>query len=127
MKKTFYHGSQVEGIKILKPKKDPRTKINGIFISDLPYGPMLHSLLKNRSTSNVNYTTKNKRFIKGRVITKHELNKEGYLYKIKPNKKDLTIDKEGKLYLTKPIKVESCKKITKKDVLKLGWKIKVKK
>ena len=85
-KKLFYHGSPVKGIKILKPKLDPRLGIKGIFVADEPFTPMLFSLLPNRAKSMVNSVTKNGKFIKGEFISPLPLNETGYLYVVKPNK-----------------------------------------
>jgi len=49
--KIFYHGSTAKGLKVLKPKMDPRLGIKGVFVADEPYGPMMFSLLPNRSKS----------------------------------------------------------------------------
>ena len=60
--KLFYHGSPIKGIKVLKPKFDPRLNIKGIFIADEPFGPMIFSLLPVRAKSIVNYETKSKKW-----------------------------------------------------------------
>ena len=125
-KQLFYHGSPVKGIKILKPKLDPRLGIKGVFIANEPFTPMLFSLLPSRAKSMVNSITKNGKFIRGEVISPFPLNEEGYLYIVKPNKKYLIERKPGKYYVKNAVKVLRVKIVKKEKVLKMGWKVKVK-
>ena len=125
-RKYFYHGSPTKGIRILKPKKDPRLGIKGIFIADQPFGPMMFALLSNRAKSSVKYETKGKKFIKGRVETPFPLHKEGYLYIVQPQKEELQQRKPGRYHLIKSIQVLKCRKVSQKQVLRLGWKVRLK-
>ncbi len=121
----YYHGSPTKNLKILKPHYDKRLNIKAVFFSDEPYSPMRFALLKQRHTSSVNLTTKKGKFVSGKVLTQYPLLKEGYLYTLKVNLKDLK--KRPRLHTKIPLKVIHVKKITKKDVLGLGWKVIVKK
>jgi len=123
--KLLYHGSSVKGLKQIKPFLDKRTGIKAVFLSDERFGPMIFSLLNERHNSTVNLTTKKGKFISGRIITKKPLRKQGWLYTVQVKQKDL--HPTPRLHTTIPLKVISVKKVTKEDVLKLGWKIKVKK
>lgn len=123
MRRVFYHGSPKEGISILKPCFDPRLKVKGLFIADEPFGPMMFALLPNRAKSTVKYTTKRNQFVEGYVITHKPLNKVGWLYSVKPSPKIIIERKPGRYYLNAPTKIVKCKKITKEEVLKLGWKV----
>jgi len=123
--KIFYHGSPVKGLKVLKPKMDPRLGIKGVFVADEPYGPMMFSLLPNRSKSAINYETKKGKFIKGEVSTSKPLNEEGWLYTVKPSKDIIVERKPGRYHLSSAVRVEKSRRVTKEEVLKLGWKVKL--
>ena len=127
MKRLFYHGSNKKGIMVLRPKLDKRTGIKGVFLSDNKYGPMVFSLLRNRAKSSVDLKTKNNKFITGKLISDLPLNQESWLYILKPNLDHIKpyIRKSGEYYLLKPYKVHRIKRVTKRQVERLGWKIKI--
>lgn len=122
----FYHGSPQKGIKVLEPKLDPRLGIKGIFVADEPYGPMMFSLLQDRAQSIVNYKTEGGKFIEGEVISQKALLEEGWLYTVDLDKEEVSERKPGRYHLTRATKVSSEKKVTKEEVLTLGWKVTIK-
>ena len=121
----MYHGSPAKGLKILKPHFDRRLKIKAVFLSDEIFGPMIFSLLKERHSSTVEYTTRRGKFITGKVITKKPLLKSGWLYTFKVEKKALY--KKPRPHLKTSTPVLLVKKVTRKETLKLGWNIILKK
>ncbi len=126
--KKYYHGSSRKGIKTLRPRYDPRTKIKGVFLSEHAFAPMIFALLKNRAKANIHYTTHKGTFVFGRVISPTPLLEHGYLYTVDILPSSLRKTKHsGEYYLKKSIPVSTCKKITKKQVLIFGWKIIIKK
>lgn len=125
--RIFYHGSPTPNIKVLKPRLDPRLGIEGIFVSDLIFSPMIFSLLPVRAHATVNLTTRGGKFIKGKVVTP-KINEVGWLYILEIEDDKIIEERErDKFYLTAPVKIKSSKKILKEDVLKLGWVVKIKK
>jgi len=122
--KTFYHGSPTPDIKVLEPKLDPRLGVEGVFVATEPYGPMIFSLLPDRAHSVVNWKTNNGVFVEGSVVTPI-INEEGWLYTIEAESEHVTEGKSGQFYLTAPINVVKAEKISKEDILKLGWKVEV--
>lgn len=123
MRRLFYHGSPIKGLKILKPHLDHRLGVKGLFVADEPFGPMIFALLPNRAKSLVKYKHKGGKFIEGYVITPKPLNKVGWLYSVKPSSEIVVERKPGRYYLNAPTKIVKCKKILKEEVLKLGWKV----
>ena len=119
--KIFYHGSPTSNIKILEPRVDPRLGIEGLFVADEPFGPMVFSLLPVRADAIVNYTTQDGRFIKGKVVARN-LNETGWLYTLEAEDELIVERDAGKYYLTAPVRVTKSQKILKEDILKLGWK-----
>lgn len=123
--KVFYHGSPTPNIEILEPRFDTRLEMEGLFVADEPFGPMMFALLPVRAHAIVNYETKEGRFIKGEVVTP-AINDEGWLYTVMVGDEIIVERKKGRFHLTAPVKVSSVKKITKEEVLKLGWNIVIK-
>jgi hypothetical protein len=122
-RKILYHGSPTPNIKILEPKLDKRLNIKGIFVSKNKYAPMAHALMPERYNTNLNYTTKNNKFINGTIDSKVSLNEKGYLYTIELNNPSDLIKVKDNYILTKPASVRSSEIILKSDLIKLGWKI----
>ena len=120
--KTFYHGSPTPNIKILEPRFDPRLEMEGLFVADEPFGPMMFALLPVRAHATVNYETVKGEFIKGKVVTP-AINDEGWLYTVIVEDDIVVERKEGRFHLTAPVKVSDVKKVTKDEVLKLGWEV----
>ena len=122
--KTFYHGSPTPNIKILEPRLDPRLGIEGLFVADEPFGPMMFALLPIRAHAIVNYTTKDEKFIKGKVVTP-KINEEGWLYTLEAEDEIIKERKPGRFHLVAPAKVIRVEKILIADVLKLGWEVEI--
>lgn len=123
-KHIFYHGSPTSGIKVLEPRLDPRLNIEGIFVSDQPYGPMMFCLLPVRAHATVKYETKGDKFIKGTCITP-AINNYGWLYKVEADTEIIKERRPGRWHLVAPVKVLSVRKVLKQEVLALGWNIEV--
>ena len=123
--KTFYHGSPTPHIEVLEPRFDPRLDTEGIFIADEPFGPMMFALLPVRAHAAVDYTTKNGKFIEGKVSTQ-EINEEGWLYTFEVEESIIKERGSGQFYLAMPVRIIKTEKILKEDVLYLGWKIEIK-
>ena len=123
--KTFYHGSPTSGIKVLEPRFDSRLGIEGLFVADEPFGPMMFALLPIRAHAIVDYVTKDGKFIQGKVITP-AINEEGWLYAIEAGNEIISERKPGRFHLTGPVKVMKAEKVLKESLLKLGWEIEIK-
>lgn len=124
--KRYFHGSPVPGLTVLEPKLDPRLKMNGVFVADEPYGPMMFALLPARAHAQVNYTTKEGKFIEGQVVTP-AINDEGWLYTLEAEDEIIKEAESVGYYLIAPIKVVNAEKVSKDEVEKLGWQILIKK
>jgi hypothetical protein len=122
--RTFYHGSPTPNIEILEPKLDPRLGIEGVFVSDEPFGPMMFSLLPERAHAIVNWKTNNGEFIEGKVITP-VMNEEGWLYTLEAEDGIIAEGKPGQFYLTGPVKVTKIEKVSKENILKIGWQVEI--
>jgi hypothetical protein len=122
--KTFYHGSPIPNMDVLEPRLDPRLGIEGLFVADEPFGPMMFALLPIRSGAIVNYKTKDGEFIEGKVITPH-INKEGWLYTIEAEDGIIQEIASGQYMLTSPVKIAEVKKVLKKEILKIGWEVEI--
>ncbi len=122
--KTFYHGSPTPDIKVLEPRLDPRLGIEGLFVADEPFGPMMFSLLPVRAHAIVNYTTKDGKFIEGKVTTP-QINEEGWLYTLEAEDHIIEQRRPGRYHLTAPVNVVKIEMITKVNVLELGWEIEI--
>ena len=125
IKKLFYHGSPTPNIKVLEPRLDPRLGIKGIFVDEESYAPMLFSLLPIRDRSNVNLTTKAGKFIEGTCVAEI-INDEGWLYTIEADRSTVKECESRRYYLTASVPVMNSRKVTKKEVLALGWKVTIK-
>jgi hypothetical protein len=123
--KIFYHGSPTPDIKVLEPRMDQRLGIEGLFVADEPFGPMMFALLPVRAHATVNYTTKDEKFIEGKVTTS-AINEEGWLYTLEAEDEIIKERKPGRFHLIAPVKVIKTEKVLKGDVLKLGWKVEIK-
>ncbi len=121
--RIFYHGSPISKLKRLEPRLDTRLGLKGVFVADEPFGPMMFALLPNRAKSTVKYVTKKRKFVEGYVITPKPLNKVGWLYSVKPEQACIVERKPGRYFLNASTKVVKCRKVTKEEVLKLGWKV----
>lgn len=103
---------------------DPRLGINGLFVADEPFGPMMFALLPIRAHAMVDYTTKDGKFIEGKVVSSM-IHDEGWLYEIEVED-DMVVEGEpGRFYLAAPVKVSKTKRVLKEDVLKLGWEVEI--
>lgn len=122
---TFYHGSPTANIEVLEPRLDPRLGIEGLFVADEPFTPMMFALLPVRAHANVNSVTKAGKFVGGKVITP-QINEEGWLYTVEADDSIIKERSSGRFYLTAPVKVVKVEKILKEDVLKLGWEVEIK-
>ncbi|MDO8676126.1 MAG: hypothetical protein Q7K16_00475 [Candidatus Azambacteria bacterium] len=121
-KKIFYHGSPTPNIKVLEPRFDPRLEMEGLFVSDEPFGPTIFALLPVRAHATVNLTTKNGKFVKGVVVTP-TINEEGWFYTVEAENQIIKERKPGRFHLVAPVKVIKTKKVTKAGAIKMGWKI----
>jgi hypothetical protein len=122
--KIFYHGSPTPNIEVLEPRLDPRLGVEGVFVADEPFGPMMFSLLPERAHATVNWKTDNGKFIEGKVITP-VINEEGWLYTIQAESENVKEGKSGQFYLTAPASVVKVEKISKEKILNLGWKVEI--
>lgn len=123
--KIFYHGSPTPNVKVLEPRLDPRLGIEGLFVTDEAFGPMVFALLPVRAHATVNYTTKNGKFIRGKVVTP-VINEEGWLYTLEVTSEIIAERKPGRFHLTAPVRVIKAEKVLKEEVLKLGWRVEIK-
>jgi len=124
-KKTFYHGSRIQGLKVLEPRLDPRLGVVGLFVADEPFGPMMFALLPDRAHSVVKYDTKEGEFIKGKVTTPYPLNEEGWLYTVQPDSKWIRERKTGRYFLIKKTPVRAVRRVTLAEVNRLNWEIEI--
>lgn len=123
-KRIFYHGSQRKGLEVLHPQLDKRLGIRGVFLSNEPFGPMVFSLIKDRSKAHVEYKTQGGRFMDGKIIAPFELNDTGWLYTLELDPEKLNCISHGEFYSNSAAKISSCKLVTKEEVLEMQWKIK---
>lgn len=122
--KIFYHGSPSPNLTVLEPKLDPRLGIEGVFVANEPFGPMMFSLLPDRAHAVVNWKTNNGEFVEGNVVTP-VINEEGWLYTLEAEDTGVTEGESGQMYITAPAKVVKADKVTKENVLNLGWKVEI--
>ncbi|MDX1535728.1 MAG: hypothetical protein R3346_03145 [Candidatus Spechtbacterales bacterium] len=122
-KEVFYHGSPIADLTTLEPQLDRRLGIRGVFLSHEPYGPMVFSLISDRSRVHVEYKTKRGQFFGGKIVAPFDLNDTGWLYKLEVDPDTITAIGHGEFYSSQSIKVCSCKKVTREDVLKMKWKV----
>ena len=119
--RTFYHGSPTPNIEVLEPRLDLRLGIKGLFVADEPFGPMMFALIPVRSRANVDYMTKNGKFVTG-VVMAPQINEEGWLYTLEPEDGAVQERELGQYYITVPVRVVTVQKVLKGDVLGFGWK-----
>ncbi len=124
--KTFYHGSPTPNIEILEPRFDQRLQMEGLFVADEPFGPMMFALLPVRAHAIVNYETKDGKFVKGKVITP-AINEEGWLYTVEAPDEIISQRRHDRYHLTKAVSVAKAEKVRKEDLVKLGWEIEINK
>jgi hypothetical protein len=122
--KTLYHGSPTGGIEVLEPRHDERLNMEGLFVADEPFGPMMFALLPVRAHATVEYETKNGKFVQGKVRTP-AINDEGWLYTLEVADEMVKERKPGRYYLEVSVPVAKTEKVTKEDVLKLGWTVEI--
>lgn len=120
----FYHGSPISGIKVLEPRHDSRLGIFGLFVGDEPFGPSAFSLLPVRSDTVVNVETKNGEFVSGEIISPRKINNKGSLYIIQPDPNSIIERKPGRFYVTEPTPILREVKVSKQDLINMGWDIK---
>lgn len=124
--KTFYHGSPTSGLEVLQPRHDERLGIEGVFVADEPFGPMLFALLPARAHADVQYETKDGKFVRGSVVTP-AMNDEGWLYTLEAEEGTIKESSPGEFHLSAPARVIKSERVTKDDVSRLGWTIVIKK
>ena len=118
----LYHGSPVGGLQILEPKFDPRLGIEGIFVSDEPFGPMMFSLLPESAKADVDYQTKDGEFISG-TVQAPSFNKTGFLYTVEVPKDSIQSLQSGELFLSEPASIQGKRSVSEEEVVRLGWKM----
>jgi hypothetical protein len=97
-----------------------------VFFADTRHGPEVFSLMPARHKFTKNETTEGGKFVKGEILGRLPLNKEGYLYTVSPDPKDIVEWKPGRFYSRAPVKVTEVEKVRLKDVLAKGWEVKIK-
>lgn len=69
----LYHGSQTSRIKILEPRKDPRTKKTGVFLSDVREVTEPAAILRHRHKADIQVWTENGKFVRGEITASPDL------------------------------------------------------
>lgn len=124
MKQTYFHGTSIGGLTLLRPHMDIRTGIRAVFVCDDPFGAEMFALLSDRSQSEVLYAVQDGKLLQGKVKTNTPLNREGWIYEVKlaPEQLQIAVDNGG-FYTLDEVMVEQATHLYREHVLSRGWDV----